>query len=106
MIYVLIVNAYLSLKKSYKSMLEDSELKLTEKNVGELSSKQTIIKNIIQYKHDTLLSAMLALVQCTNDESVIDIFMDIFVDYVKIFGCLCVNEMRDNYLKEMNMTLF
>ena len=102
MIYVLIVNAYLSLKKSYKSMLEDSELKLTEKNVGELSSKQTIIKNIIQYKHDTLLSAMLALVQCTNDESVIDIFMDIFVDYVNIFGCLCVNEMRDKYLKEMN----
>lgn len=101
-IFVLIINAYMKLKDSYIEMLNDAELKLSEKNISEFTAGQNKVKNIICYKNDTIIAAMLALVQSANDACVIDAVMDVFVDYVKIFGCLDMKDIRNEYLKEIN----
>ena len=96
-IFVLILDVYVNMKKTYMGMIPQ------EINEDIDMSK---IKNIVSYQNDILISAQLALLQSTNDETIINTFIDTFMDFVYIYGKLSLKEIRDRYLKEMDSLIY
>ena len=99
-IFVEMLLCYLNLFESFKKFSEHDKEEIKE--IGDKNINPLNIYDIIHYKQNELLNSILALSQVSNNENILDKFMNIFKNAIIIFGNLNCNDLRDLYLKELD----
>ena len=101
-IYVEILQCYISLFKSFENICNNEDI-AKEKKTNSIEY-QNIIK-ILGYKEKELLNIIINLCQYSEEDEVIDKFMNILVSIIKSLSLINLTEIRNLYLEEIEKLL-
>ena len=103
--YKLLVDCYVHLKDSFINIMEENGIKVNTnidtKKENEFNEKQNKIKEMLNYKYVAIKGALIGLIINSNDDVIIQTYLNIFQSYISIFSTVNLNLIRDEYLNDL-----
>ncbi len=95
-----VIEAYTNWNESYIKILSDNNIKLGDV-YRSFDEEQAKVQEFVSYKYEIPKNSMTALIVYSNDDSVTQSFLNIFLKYINIFGSIGNSVARDSYLSDL-----
>ena len=103
--YKLLIDCYVYLKDSFINIMEENGIKVNTnidiKSINELNEIQSKIKDMLNYKYVAIKGALIGLMINSNDDVIIQTYLNIFQSYISIFAAINLNIVRDEFLNDL-----
>ena len=103
--YKLLIDCYVYLKDSFINIMEENGIKVNTnidiKKINELNETQIKIKDMLNYKYVAIKGALIGLMINSNDDVIIQTYLNIFQSYISIFAAVNLNIVRDEFLNDL-----
>ena len=103
--YKLLIDCYVYLKDSFINIMEGNGIKVNTnidiKSINELNETQIKIKDMLNYKYVAIKGALIGLMINSNDDVIIQTYLNIFQSYISIFAAINLNIIRDEFINDL-----
>ncbi len=103
--YKLLTDCYVYLKNSFISIMEENGIKVNTtidiNKINEFNEIQNKIKEMLNFKYVAIKGALICLMINSNDDIVIQTYLNIFQNYISIFAAVNLTIVRDEFLNDL-----
>ena len=103
--YKLLTDCYVHLKNSFINIMEDNGIKVNTtidiKKLNEFNDSQIKIKEMLNFKYVAIKGALICLMINSNDDIIIQTYLNIFQSYISIFAAVNLTNVRDEFLNDL-----
>lgn len=99
-VHKFLFESYSNLRDSFIKILDEFDLSLNKKNIIDNGKKESCVDLLLKH-HEEIKNAMTVLFLDTYDETHCQGYLNIFLNYITIYGSLNCNSSRDSFLNDL-----